>query len=166
ALHLAAEVGVAGRVDDVDLGVADLEGDILSKDRDAALTFEVVGVENAVATQLAFAEQTGLTHQLVHQRRLAVIDVGDDGHIADVGTLHANLLENYAKLGIGTWSGLERPLIIEAPGGIGIDQAAHVASGSYSHESLPDPARRGRTARRRRRDRRGAAVDRERKKTG
>ena len=37
ALDLAAEVGVAGRVDDVDLGAADLQGDVLGQDGDAAL---------------------------------------------------------------------------------------------------------------------------------
>ncbi len=48
ALDLAAEVGVAGRVDDVDLGVAHLQGDVLGQDGDAALAFEVVGIEDAV----------------------------------------------------------------------------------------------------------------------
>ena len=47
ALDFAAEVGVAGRVDDVDLGVAELQGDVLGQDGDAALAFEVVGVEDA-----------------------------------------------------------------------------------------------------------------------
>ena len=46
ALDLAAEVGVAGRVDDVDLDVAELEGDVLGQDGDAALAFQVVGVED------------------------------------------------------------------------------------------------------------------------
>ena len=46
ALDLAAEVGVAGRVDDVDLGVAEREGDVLGQDGDAALALEVVGVED------------------------------------------------------------------------------------------------------------------------
>ena len=41
ALDLAAEVGVPGRVDDVHLRVADLDGRVLGEDRDALLALEV-----------------------------------------------------------------------------------------------------------------------------
>ena len=48
ALDLAAEVGVAGRIDDVDLHAVVVDGDILSQNSDAALALLVVGVEHAV----------------------------------------------------------------------------------------------------------------------
>ena len=57
ALHLAAEVGVAGRVDDVDLHAAVGDGDVLGQDGDAALAFQVVGVEDLLADQLGFPER-------------------------------------------------------------------------------------------------------------
>src|SRR5262249_45285103 len=57
---LAAEVGVAGGVDDVDFRAAQLQGDVLGEDGDAAFPFEIVGVENAFAAQFALAEQPGL----------------------------------------------------------------------------------------------------------
>ena len=41
ALDLAAEVGVAGRVDDVDLVVLVVDGGVLRQDGDAALALEV-----------------------------------------------------------------------------------------------------------------------------
>ena len=41
ALDLAAEVGVAGRVDDVELHVADADGGVLGEDRDPLLALEV-----------------------------------------------------------------------------------------------------------------------------
>ncbi len=88
ALDLATEIGVAGRVDDVDLRVADFQGDVFGEDRDAAFAFEVVGVEYAGAAQLALAEQARLTEHLIDQGGLAVIDVGDDGDIAEVRTFH------------------------------------------------------------------------------
>ena len=53
AFHLAAEIGVAGRVDDVDLHALVGDGDILGQDRDAALAFQIVGVEDLLADQLA-----------------------------------------------------------------------------------------------------------------
>ena len=52
ALDLAAEIGVAGRVDDVDLGVAELQGDVLGQDGDAALALQIVGVEDQPCCRL------------------------------------------------------------------------------------------------------------------
>ena len=56
ALDLAAKVGVAGRIDDVDLGVTDLKSDILGQDGDAALALQIVGIKDSVTAQLAFAK--------------------------------------------------------------------------------------------------------------
>jgi hypothetical protein len=90
ALDLAAEVGVAGGVDQVDLDrlargrVEVVDGDVLREDRDAALALQGVGVEQGVLGHLAVAEVAALAQQGVHQRRLAVIDVGNDGNIPDV----------------------------------------------------------------------------------
>ena len=52
ALDLAAEIGVAGRIDQVDLGVAVLDGDVLGQDGDAPFPLEVVGVENPLSLEL------------------------------------------------------------------------------------------------------------------
>ncbi len=41
ALHLAAEVGVAGRVDDVQADALVIDGGLLGEDRDALLPFQV-----------------------------------------------------------------------------------------------------------------------------
>ena len=48
ALDLAAEVGVAGGVDDVDLGVVVVDRGVLGQDGDAALALEVVRVHDAL----------------------------------------------------------------------------------------------------------------------
>ena len=88
AFDFAAEIGVAGRVDDVDLHALVMQGDVLGQDRDAALALQFVGIENAFADQLAFAELAALPQQAIDQRRLAVVDVGDDGDIADVVATH------------------------------------------------------------------------------
>ena len=85
ALHLAAEVGVAGRVDDVqpDPGVIDRR--LLGQDRDALLALEVARIHDPVHDGLVGAERAGLAQHRVHERGLAVVDVGDDGHVAQVG---------------------------------------------------------------------------------
>ena len=84
AFHFAAEIGVAGRVDDVDLHALVGNRDVLGQDGDAALALQIVGVEDLLADKLRFAELAALPQQAIDQRRLAVVDVGDDGHVADV----------------------------------------------------------------------------------
>ena len=85
ALDLAAEVGVAGRVDDVQA--------------DAAVARSVVCLARIVmpfsrsrslesitrsTTRLVGAEGAGLAEHRVDERGLAVVDVGDDGDVAQV----------------------------------------------------------------------------------
>ena len=90
ALDLAAEVGVARRVDDVDavVGVGalvePLDGRVLGQDRDAALALQVVRIHDPLAELLARVERLALAQQLVDQRGLAVVDVGDDRDVAQV----------------------------------------------------------------------------------
>ena len=86
ALDLAAEIGVAGRIDDVDARVLPQERRRLGEDGDAALALEVVGIERTLGDALILAERAGLLQQAVDQRGLAVVDMGDDG---DVAELHA-----------------------------------------------------------------------------
>ena len=83
AFHLAAEVGVAGRVDDVDLGLAVADGGVLGEDRDAALALEA-GVHHPVDPLLVRGEGARLAQERVHERRLPMVDVGDDRDVADV----------------------------------------------------------------------------------
>ncbi len=82
ALHLAAEVGMAGRIDDVDQQVVVMDRRVLGENRDAALALELVAVHRALGDALVRAERAALVQERVHQRRLAVIDVRDDGDVA------------------------------------------------------------------------------------
>ena len=45
------------------------------------------GVHDPVGDRLVGAERAGLAQQGVDERGLAVVDVGDDRHVADVGTV-------------------------------------------------------------------------------
>jgi hypothetical protein len=87
ALHLAAEVGVARGVDDVDLDPSVVHGGVLGHDRDALLPLEVDGVHDPLHHVLVGAEDAGLPEHGVHQGGLAVVDVGNDGDVADIGAL-------------------------------------------------------------------------------
>ncbi len=92
ALYLAAEVGVAGGVDDVDGHAVVVDAGVLGQDGDAALALQVVGVEDALAHRLVLAVDVGLFQHAVDQRRLAVVYVGDDGDVADVLSLDHSLV--------------------------------------------------------------------------
>ena len=83
ALDLAAEVGMAGRVDDVDLRVAVPDRRVLGEDGDALLALEIVRVHDALGDVLVGAEGTRLPQHGVDERRLAVIDVRDDRDVPD-----------------------------------------------------------------------------------
>ena len=82
ALDLTAEVGVARGVDDVDEQVLVVDRGVLGQDGDAAFPFEVGIVHRPLGDPLVRAERAALVEQRIHQRRLAMVDVGDDGDVA------------------------------------------------------------------------------------
>ena len=84
-LDLAAEVGMAGRVDDVQADAAVVDRRLLGEDRDPLLALEVARVQDAVDDGLVGAERARLAEHRVDERGLAVVDVGDDGDVAEVG---------------------------------------------------------------------------------
>ena len=91
ALHLAAKVGVARGVDDVDLDALVLDGDVLGQDGDASLTLLVIGVKHALLDLLVLAEGVGSLEHLVNQRGLAVVDVGNDCDVSNLLLEHGHL---------------------------------------------------------------------------
>src|SRR5690606_24435283 len=88
-LHLAAEIGVARRIDDIDTCAVPVNGRTLGKNGDAALFLQVVGIHDALFHLLIFAERAALLQDGIQQRGLAVVDVGDDGDITDGRTGHS-----------------------------------------------------------------------------
>ena len=89
AVDLVGEVDMAGRVDQVEHVVlavtrAVFEPHGLRLDGDAALALDVHGIEHLLL-HLALLQPAGELDQPVGERRLAVVDMGDDREIADVG---------------------------------------------------------------------------------
>ena len=88
ALDLGAEIGVAGGVDDIDVGgrsvMRPFDRRAFGQDRDSTLFLEVVRIHRPLLDPLVVAEGAGLAEELVDKRRLAVIDVRDDRHVAEV----------------------------------------------------------------------------------
>ena len=83
AFHLAAEIGVAGGVHDVDLHALPFHRRGLGEDGDPPLPLQVVAVHGAFGHLLVGAEGAGLLQQVVHQGCLAMVDMRDDGDVAN-----------------------------------------------------------------------------------
>ena len=83
ALDFAAEIGVPGGIDDVDAVAVPVKGGVLGPNGDAFFAFQIHRVHHPFLDLLVGAEGAGLTEQLIDERRLAVIDVGDDCDVAD-----------------------------------------------------------------------------------
>ena len=112
ARHLVAEVDVAGRVDQVDDVVAVVEPHRLELDGDAPLALEVHRVE-VLGAHLAGVDRAGQLEHAVGERRLAVVDVGDDRDVADAIEGHRGSHASVAARPCGPFSGPEvtsRPL--------------------------------------------------------
>jgi hypothetical protein len=90
ALDLAAEVGVTGRIDDVDLVAAVAKARVLGEDGDPALPLEVARVHDPLGHLLVVAERPALPEHEVDERGLAMVDVGDDGDVAQIRASHGS----------------------------------------------------------------------------
>ena len=66
-----------------------IESAVFGRDGDAAFLFEVVGVHKAFIDLLIVSEGACEFEQLVNQRGFAVVNVGDDGDVANLVLLHS-----------------------------------------------------------------------------
>src|SRR5574343_364108 len=83
-LDFTTKVRVAGGVDDVDVGAFPAHGAVLGQDGDAALAFDGVVVHHGVHDFFVVSKSAGLAQQLVHHGGFAVVNVGNDGDVADL----------------------------------------------------------------------------------
>ena len=91
--HLVGEVDVAGGVDQVEhvgpaVGAGPRQAHGLRLDGDAALALDVHAIE-VLRAHRAVVDQAGQLQHPVRQRRLPVVDVGDDAEVADDGRIGA-----------------------------------------------------------------------------
>ena len=73
---------MAGRVDDVDFDAIIVYGGIFGKNRDSALALQGIGVHDAFAYLLVFAEYAALLEHFIDKRGLSVVNVGDNGYVS------------------------------------------------------------------------------------
>ncbi|GAC1038213.1 hypothetical protein thsps117_29710 [Pseudomonas sp. No.117] len=89
---------MAGGIDEVELVGLTILGlvvqrDAVGLDGDAALALEIHGIQD-LSLHFSVAQTTTDLDETIRKRRLAVIDVGDDGEIADMAQItHESALE-------------------------------------------------------------------------
>ena len=95
ALDLAAEIGMARRIDDIDLHAPVHDGGILGQDGYAFLALQRIAVHDQLAHLLVLAENLALLEQGIHQAGLAVVYMRDNSNISYVFTelLQSNPLD-------------------------------------------------------------------------
>jgi hypothetical protein len=84
AFDFPAEVGVSGRVDDVDFDTLIGDGNVFGEDGDSAFSFEIVGVEDLLTGQLGISELSALPEHTIDESGFAVIDMSDNGNVSEV----------------------------------------------------------------------------------
>src|SRR3546814_2263258 len=86
AFDLAAEIGVARRIDDVDprrvRALTPFDRGAFRQDGDPAFLFDIARIHRAFLDALIVSERPRLAEKLVDECGLAMIDVRDDGDIA------------------------------------------------------------------------------------
>ncbi len=75
---------MSGSINDIDFNTAISNCRIFCQDGDSAFAFLVIAIHNKFAYVLVLTEDMALLEQAIHQRRFAVVDVGNNGNIADV----------------------------------------------------------------------------------
>ena len=82
ALHLAAEVGVSGGVDNVDFCAIIINSGVFCEYRYSSFALKVAGVHNPVFNDLVVAENSALFEHLVYECCFAVVNVGNNCHVS------------------------------------------------------------------------------------
>ena len=75
---------MTGRIDNVNAKIPPADGRILGQYGNSAFPLLVVGVHHPLCVLAATIQRTGLLQEAVDQGRLAMVDMGDDGNVAEI----------------------------------------------------------------------------------
>ena len=94
--YFAAEVCVAGCIDDIDLHITVIYCCVFGKDRDPSFPFNIAAVHNTFLYRLIGTEDPALFQELVNQCGFTVVNMGNNGYISDIFNilLHIKLLRS------------------------------------------------------------------------
>src|SRR5207302_11166297 len=88
ALDFPSEVTVTWRIHDIDFDSVIPDARCLGENRDSALALKIIRVQNALHYFLVYPENTALPQHRIDKCRLSVIDVRNDGYVANCIVRH------------------------------------------------------------------------------
>ena len=83
ALNFTTEVGVARGINNIDLDTCIMDGSVLGDNGNSTLTLLIHTVHDALSDFLVIPEGASLLEHAVQQGRFPVVNVGNDGDIAE-----------------------------------------------------------------------------------
>ena len=90
--HLPAEIGMARRIDNIDLDPLVFDRRILCHDRNAPLPLQVDIVHHPVLDLFVQTENARLPEQAIDDRGLSMIHMGDQGNVSQIFAFHKSTL--------------------------------------------------------------------------
>ena len=79
---------MARSIDNIDLDTLVGAGAVLGQNGNAALTLDIAAVHDTLGDNLVITECTALMQHCVHQGGFAVVNVSDNGNVAQIVTNH------------------------------------------------------------------------------
>ena len=83
-LNLTAKVSVAGSIDDIDPVTIPFDGRVFGQNGNTALTLLIIGIHDPFGAHGFAVQRTGLLQQTVHQGGFTVVNVGNNGDVAEI----------------------------------------------------------------------------------
>ena len=87
--HFAAEVSMPWGINDVDFDTIVHNGSVLCQNGNASFPFQRVGVHDTFCHFLVVPENMTLFQHGIDKSRLAMVDMGDNGNVADIFSFHS-----------------------------------------------------------------------------
>ena len=87
ALHFPAEIRVSGSIHNIDRVSIPEDGCILGLNRDALFSFQIHGIHGAFLHGLVSTVGASRLQKLVNQGRLPMVNVSDNGEVAELGRI-------------------------------------------------------------------------------
>jgi hypothetical protein len=86
---------VSGGVDNIDFDSLIRNSNVFGENGNPAFPFEIVGVEDLLPGKLGIAELPALPEQTIDESRFAMIDVSDNGDVAEIVSYFGHGWRNY-----------------------------------------------------------------------
>ena len=90
SFHFTSEIGVAGGINDIYFNSFVFDSSILAENSNAAFAFELIAVHDQITGLLVIAKHVSLVQYSINQRRLSMVNVGNDSYVPNCSLFSAS----------------------------------------------------------------------------